>query len=780
MFCNNCGTKLDEGVLFCPNCGNKVDNVPVEENEDDKTVILSEEMYEVVRENENENPSETVQEVNSDTQSDANTQEGQDETIKGEGPQEQDIQQQNIQEQKGETIEAVEISPTGVVETNAAIAVPNEVQKKFCPNCGTANNMNDLFCQECGMFFGNAEEKMGQGMSPKSQKSGKVVKVVVSAAIAVILIALICMVPRFIKGSGNGKDQDFVVYIKDNELFMAADNKYEPIQIGDKFYEDKDDAQTYSYYSRVSYSPDYKYIYYPKNFETDEYTYDLYYKKVGDKKAEEVKVDSDVLSYKIINDNKIVYIKDYDDRKLYLYDGNDSVKITSDAAWMTVSEDGKFILWRSSEGDNKLYVQDTAMKADKVKLDSDVEYLCDFSDDLKTIVYVKDDNLYVMKNMDEKEKIASDIEDAWVYDINGNLQIYYVKESNEINLYAYDFIEDDYLSQDQSITEPRIEDYQTVTYVNDYFGSREKVETDDAYYRELEKYEEKETRDYLREELKNYQPVGTGSGNIYYYSAKEDESVKVIEALVLGGNSIGTDTALMYLWNIDIENIEKVKLSKLLEETEENIEKKFNEALLNSMQLLYLKDGEIFEVDDSDIDYKWLDDVNVVANEKVNTLYISYEFYNPDTEKYHEELYSYDYRSANAKLQLLCDEFDEVAALNNSEGIYYTNEDEDLYCNGTKIDSDVYIWSVTVQENGTVLYLTDIDKNDREGTLKIYQNGKTTKIADDVVINTYGVFDRDKIAFLADYNFDKRRGDLEIYNGKETIRVDTDVTSIIY
>ena len=135
MFCNNCGTKLDEGALFCPNCGNKVDNVPVEESEDDKTVILSEEMYEVVRENENENPGETGQEVNADTQSGADTEVWQDETVKGEWSQEQDIQQQNTQEQKGETIEAVEISPTGVIETNAAIAVPNEVQKKFCPNC---------------------------------------------------------------------------------------------------------------------------------------------------------------------------------------------------------------------------------------------------------------------------------------------------------------------------------------------------------------------------------------------------------------------------------------------------------------------------------------------------------------------------------------------------------------------------------------------------------------------------------------------------------------------
>ena len=779
MFCNNCGTKLEEGVFFCPNCGNKVDNVSVEENEDDKTVILSEAEREVVLENENENPIETGQEVYPDSQSGTNMEMEHDEAIKEDDSQEQYIQEQNINEQKGEMIETVEISPTGVVETNVAIAVPNEEQRKFCPNCGTANNMNDLFCQECGMFFGNAEEKMGKGMPNKSQKNSKVVKVVIPAVIAVILIALICVVPRFIKVGGNGKSKDFIVYIKDNELFMAKSNKYEPMQIGDKFYENKSDAQTYSYYSGVSYSTDNKYIYYPKNFEIIKDTYDLYYKKVGDRKAEEKKIDSDVLDYKIIDDNKIAYIKDYDDRKLYLYDKNDSVKITSDAAWMTVSDDGKYILWRSNDGDNKLYVQDIAMKKDKVKLESDVERLYAYSDDLKTIVYKKDDNLYVMNNMDEKEKIASDIDDAYVYDINGNLKIYYIKEGDEVKLNAYDLIEDDYFVQDQNAIEPRIEDYQTVTYVNDFFGKREKVETDDAYYREMEKYEEKIARDNLRENLK-YQTENTNSSDIYYYNAKKGESVKVMETISLEGDSIGTDTALMYLMNIDLDNMEKLKLSDLIEGAYTDTEKKLYAALLSSIQLLYLKDGEIFEIDDSNIDYSNLDDIDIIANEEINTIYTIYSFYNQSSNKRHDELYSYNYRSNSGQPELLCDEFDTVINWASSQGIYYTNEDGELYCNNTKIDGDVCDWSVKVQENGAVLYLTDIDKDNREGTLNIYQSGKTTKIADDVAAYTYGVFDKNKIAFLTDYNYDKRRGDLEVYNGKETIHVDSDVTSIIY
>lgn len=138
MFCNNCGTKLEEDALFCPNCGSRADSAAQMETEDDRTVILREEAVENPIENANDEPAQDAQ----------NEQEKEQASVQGQSSQEQSAQKQE------ETIEAVEISPTGVVETNAAIAVPNDVQKKFCPNCGTANHINDLFCQECGMFFG--------------------------------------------------------------------------------------------------------------------------------------------------------------------------------------------------------------------------------------------------------------------------------------------------------------------------------------------------------------------------------------------------------------------------------------------------------------------------------------------------------------------------------------------------------------------------------------------------------------------------------------------------
>ncbi len=223
MFCNNCGTKLEEDALFCPNCGSRADSAAQMETEDDRTVILREEAVENPIENANDEPAQDAQ----------NEQEKEQASVQGQSSQEQSAQKQE------ETIEAVEISPTGVVETNAAIAVPNDVQKKFCPNCGTANHINDLFCQECGMFFGNAEEKMGKEMTRKPQKNAKVIKIAISAVLVALFAAFLFIVPRFVKSGGNDKDRDFIVYIKDNEIFMAKSNKFEPQQVGDKFFEDK-------------------------------------------------------------------------------------------------------------------------------------------------------------------------------------------------------------------------------------------------------------------------------------------------------------------------------------------------------------------------------------------------------------------------------------------------------------------------------------------------------------------------------------------------------------
>lgn len=769
MYCNNCGIRLEEDALFCPNCGTKVEEVPQAGDEEDRTVLL--EAEELV-ENVEDFGAEAAEPEQTEEAEQANEPEPAAEPEQTEVP-EQSTEPQQIEEPAVEKVEAVEISPTGVVVTNEAALVraDNFEQKKFCPNCGAENGINDLFCQACGMFFGDADKAIRGNAQKKPKKNVLKILLPIAAAVAVIALCIV-FVPRIFSSLGSkGNQKDFVLYIKDNELNFAKSSKFEPFLIDDKCYEDKDSSK-YSYGYYVTCTPDNKYIYYPHNIDSGTNTYDLYRKKLGDKKAEAEKIDSNVFMYKLIDNDKVAYVKDRDDLRLYIYNKGESNKVASDVVtWdMYVSDDGKYVIWTTSDGN--LYVQDTAMKKDKAKLDSDVDLLYAVSDNLNRIVYEKDDNLYILKDLEDKVKIASDIEDVYVYGINSNLQIYYMKEGDEVEMSAYDLVEDDYLAADENMVEPRIEDYQTVTYVNDFFGTREKIETSDSYYDALDEYQQKLTRDNVRSMLKN-EEMDEIAIEIYHYDSRKNESNKVAETMVFDCGSLGTDTALMYLWTVDLENFEGPKLSGLIEDDYYAWEDTLESNMMECMQLQYIKNGELFEVSDIGIDKEDLvdvDDVFVYANEKTHTMYLGYEIYSSD---YNIELYSFDYNASAADTQLVSDEVSSVEQICD-EGIYYINEDDDLYCNETKIDSDVA--SSTVRcEDGMVLYLTDINKDYDEGTLKLYQSNKAVKIADDAAISRYQVFDGNKIVFMSDYNFNRYRGDLSVYNGKEVIKVDTDV-----
>ncbi|MDE6942904.1 MAG: zinc-ribbon domain-containing protein, partial [Lachnospiraceae bacterium] len=148
MFCNNCGVELKDGMTFCPNCGAQTaGEMPA--GDDGKTSALRD--GDVQEQQEADPPVEEKAEADPEEHG---------ESI----------------EEATEKIEAVEISPTGVIGQGTAVAVPAEnEQKKFCPNCGTQNGINDLFCQECGMFFGNEDKKMG-AENGKVRPAGKTLK----------------------------------------------------------------------------------------------------------------------------------------------------------------------------------------------------------------------------------------------------------------------------------------------------------------------------------------------------------------------------------------------------------------------------------------------------------------------------------------------------------------------------------------------------------------------------------------------------------------------------
>lgn len=813
MFCEQCGTQLTEDSLFCLHCGAKVAANDAGVEDDDKTVLLHEEISsqeaaqpvtsDAAKTGEPSVPAEAAKAEESSEPAEATVTEEPSESAeaaKAEGPseaaetakteEEKAVESSEAAHTEAETVQTVEISPTGIVETGTAVVVPEaEKQEKFCPNCGAANGMNDLFCQQCGMFFGNTAEKMGGADKTARTRKHSVKKIAVAvAALLAVLVLGIVVVPRILGGL-TAKDQelDFFMYLKDNELTMARKNKYEPVVIGDRMFDEEPDDYTglsnnnggIVQYSDgtlqgsgvIQYSPDRQYVYYPQKGDED---FDLYRKKLGSKKAEAEKIDSHVTKYKVIDNDRLIYSKDSVDRKLYLYRRGEAEKIASDAWDMRLSADGKYIMWQDDDG--RWYVQGTDLKSDKVKLDSDVNQIYAVSDDFSTIVYQKEDKLYVMKGMEEKEKIASDVYRAYAYDINGSLKMYYLKSGEQTDVSYYDLVDDDCLVQDQQMAEPRIEDYQKVTYKDSFWGMQESVEVDDSYYEELEKYRQKQERDNLRYSLEN-NSLAMEECDIYYYEDAAGESNKVMTLLKPQGvtvyASIAKNSALMYAYNMDLEQIGKTRLSDLAEVEYYEIQQEIEKQLGDGGQLLYIESGVVHEIEDYEGGSEYLGSyLGAWADEKNQILYIS------DHSGESTNLYSYAYGRKDASLELVTDELMRVVSREMDE-LCYINEEEELYYGDTKIAEDVGAYEVW--ENKAILYLTDMDKDGKEGTLHLYQNGKDTKIADDVApAFGYGMFDADKVAFLTDYNFKKNRGDLNVYDGREVKNIDSDVNAIIF
>ncbi len=768
MYCEKCGALVGEGSAFCPNCGAPMSGMNTTAREDDdeyRTVLVTDEeqqSQQTVPERAAEEETATVEEETSEISEAAGEETAPEET--------------GSSADDGSRVEAIEISSTGVVEEHEARMVPaaETPQIKFCPNCGAQNGINDLFCQSCGMFFGNADKAMSGGRPNRGKQGKKIAKLAIAlAAAAAVIAACIILLPKLF-GSLGGDSEEYLFYLKDDELNTAAGRKWEARVIEDRCFDDADGSGSYS--ANVSISPDGKYVFYPHRLASDG-TYDLYRKKLGSKKAEEEEIASDVLSYELIDDDKLIYFKDSVNRKIYLYDGGEEEMIDNDVSEWYVSEDGKNVAWRAAnaEGSSDLYIRGCRIGEDKDELESDIERLYAHSADLKTYVYGKDDHLYIMQDKEE-EQIAKDVMDVMVYDIDSSAKIYYTKEGDAEETSLYDLIEDDF-PEDQDMEEPDEDDYRE--QVSDpYFGVRTK--TSDAYYEAMDSYNEKRDRDRIREDAKN-DIISDSAEELYYYDAKKGESNMIVEASIESSTQVQTEhTALMCYWLYDIEKADKIKLSRLMELEENDSEVSWYQALRNnlreSMSLFCVKDGNAVEVEDIGIDKSDIGDYyepSIYASEKPHALYL---VYGSDGAM---EIYTLDYNALDQGTERICDDAVSVETV-QEDGIYYLNEDGDLYCGGSRIDSDVYDGSIR-WEDGMVLYLTDISKDGDEGTLKLYRNGKAEKIADDVANARYAMFDGDKTVFLTDYtrtrSSAKRRGDLQLYDGRDVITIDSDVSS---
>lgn len=661
----------------------------------------------------------------------------------------------NEQQEQG----AVQESANSAVEAPDAAADPVQ-PKKYCPQCGLENEADAVFCGNCGFSFTE-----GTVAAPAKDKKPGLKKVLTIGAVAVGVVVLGFGAYTVIGSMGilGKKDaNEKLVYIKDNEINMMAGKK--PVTVEGDFWEDSSDAGITTSYAPLQLSDDGKYLFYPQDYTG--YTYDLYRRKANARKGEGVKIDSGIRKYELLSNNRIAYVKD-DGGKLYISNMKDKEKVDANVSWFRVSDDKKYILWCT--GDNDLYVRDTGLKKDQIKLASGIEYSCYTSEDLKTLIYKKEGNLYIIEDFGDDEKIASDVDSVSIYHENDKLIVNYVKVEESDSEYSMgDFVNDDMADADAKLEEPQIEDYQKTVTTQGWGGLRETTETDyDAYYDAYEEYEEeyyeKQDRDSLRECFD--EPLYVQSKEVYYYDVRTKKSNLVVSLETdRHSKTAGGVAAIEYY---DIDDVAKVKLSEVTGYSD--LSSKISTSLGNSMKTCVIKGTTSTDLDIDAGEYGTL----------YSVYYANDMFYLTYGEDAGNILLSTNLSKDKGKVKEVSDEVSAVEFAGEN-GIYYitsvgSDGEGELYLNDDFIADEVKTDTVTGYGKNALLYGTDVSNGEK--TLMLYKSGKSQTISDDVA--DYYVFDDDQIALLVDYNFKRSKGDLKLYNNGKLKDIDTDVAAIL-
>lgn len=647
-----------------------------------------------------------------------------------------------------------------------------QVQQRFCPHCGEANDADAVFCSICG------KDMNGDGQPVVEETTSKKVpkKLIVGAVGVVAAVVVIGGVVKIVGGLGGSKSDSYITYVKDGYINQSDIEHYKkkPVEYQGRYGSTSDDGENYS--AGVSYSKDGKYICYPTdvNYGDDGIEFRLNMQKVG-KTEEPVKIDSSVTSYTILDNNKILYKKAGNDT-LYINDkkGNKE-KIASDVEYFYLDSDQKNIVWSESNGDGTINVcqQDVALKKEKKTLAKDVDSFY-ASSDLKYILVKEQDIIYMIENFGEKQKIASGVEDV-SYDDLDNGGIYYTKSSEE-TLSAEDVVEDDCADSDATIEEPDREDYKVEKIEkNDWTGKYEKVESvdEDAYDAAYEKYYDKENRDEIRDALEDYE-ISTPVEKLYY--VKDGKETQVDATVAQMYYYTGDWKGIVYS-RYNMDDVPKLKISEI--DSASSIESDYYQMLSESAQTCVYTEKDKTVVLDENLATVW----GVDADSKTG-YGVKMQDSGSEDEDATYNLYSFSVdNNSDGKCKLISEDVAYYQELIKDGDVYYLKDTDsdgngDLYCNDKNIDSDVKSGTLyTVPDSDNVLYAVDYNSSNNSATLKMYDGKKDKIIADDVY--SYLPIDEKHIALLIDYSMKSYRGDLQYYLGKEELKsIDEDVSFI--
>ncbi len=683
---------------------------------------------------------------------------------------------------------------------------------KFCDACGTAIPESEPIQEVTADLYAEPEvipqEPEAQAPAKESPLNGLLAtlkkvptKIWIIAGAAAAGLALIILLCCLIFGGGQ---DNYLMYIKEDELFFSDMGKDGAFQVTDRLLDDVESmswsggSTTISMY--ISINGDY--IFYPDRIEDGSEGPTIYRRSLKDTKEEPIKIDADIICYAVNEKgNQMIYLKASGD--LYLHDMENKEKLATEVTGVQVAKDLKKAIYKNEDGDLYLW-QD----GEEEKIVSEISSIAYMAADLSTVYYTKEDSLYKWTaKSGDKDKLDSDVTSViTVYDSG---EVYYFKD-NTAGGTVMDYVDDDMAAVDAAMTEPvapehpsypdypsrpstpyswnydTTEEYEAAyaQYELDlaayqeqyaqmqqaYEDAKDQYEIDyDAYQEACEEWWAKENRDSMREYLKEY-TLNSSGYVLYYYNG---EAVKLAEG-VEGWSSLemAADTAVLAFGQYVQGDVPRLKLSEI--ESAYSAYEQVREALGEEIGYRVAVGKDISELDEEDV-------AQLQLSSDGKTLYFLRDLDEDDREG---ELCKASISGGKVGKTETVDEgvSNEDFSVGSGGVAYFKNYksdsyEGDLYLNGKEIDYDVYEGSVLFT-GSELLYYTDYDSDKGMGTLKWYKKDKSVKISDDVADFTFG--EDDDILYLYDVGGKSKTGTLYNYTGGEAEKLDEDVAAFIY
>lgn len=619
-------------------------------------------------------------------------------------------------------------------ECGAAVEAPAAASpsRLFCPNCGTELQAGDVFCGNCGTSLGapartkpaHTPKKVNFDFAKNLKEKLPPIKNMrtVLAVVAAILVLAILLPVLFSGGSDN-----YAIYIKDNQLQYGELPKLKDVQeITNKLldgYDLEDVSYPQALRSYIYMSDDGNKLFYPDRVEFSNYGYvntvTLYCRQINKPDKEPVKIDSGITTYKTNKDGTMVYyIKN---GNLYQNDLEEKTKIDGDVSTFYLSEDEKTLVYltTSDEADGSttknLYLVKNGKDPEKIL--SGISDLERISSDFKTIIFVKNESLYVMYDFDEPVKIASHVSSVLQSYDSG--EVYYVTQDEE-ELTYWDFINNDMADSDYA--------------------------------------------EYYADSLKSYtmrNPLRT----LHYYDG--EESVVITENMVDWSYHYGNRAVQVYS-NYEEDELPKQKLSEYIDSYTDLSSWVYEEMIKDTVSCIAIGGvSEELEIED-------FYDVEGLANDG-SVLYCTAD-YNPD--EYTSSVYKITLsKNSVESCELVDDDVSRYSCRIFNDSVLYIKDGE-LYMDGKFIDDDVYSGYMLLDvENDKVYYMQDWNSNKQYGTLMCYNMKESVTIKDDV--SDVMLAPDGSVLFLYDYNINHLKGELWILDGKKATKLDDDVSYIL-